>query len=134
LQDIGPFLRQAIERRVLGRRDQPMTLRYFDPELPDCAASPANCETRSWCDQFARQAVHAAMAGKTGLVVGFLHGTFITCRPISSRAAPSAWIRTACSGRPSLFAPRGNRHSSSEDPSVRAGFTVADLAAPHPAS
>ena len=29
------------------------------------------------CDLFARHAVHAAMAGKTGLVVGMLHDRFI---------------------------------------------------------
>ena len=29
------------------------------------------------CDQFHRQAVHAALARKTGLVIGFLHGVFI---------------------------------------------------------
>jgi 6-phosphofructokinase 1 len=29
------------------------------------------------CDQYARHAVHAAVAGKTGLVIGFLHDTFV---------------------------------------------------------
>ncbi|MCU0789228.1 MAG: ATP-dependent 6-phosphofructokinase, partial [Verrucomicrobia bacterium] len=29
------------------------------------------------CDQFARHAVHAGMAGKTGLVIGYLHNQFI---------------------------------------------------------
>ena len=29
------------------------------------------------CDLYARNAVHAAMAGKTGLVIGFLHDSFI---------------------------------------------------------
>jgi 6-phosphofructokinase 1 len=29
------------------------------------------------CDLFARHAVHAAMAGKTGVVIGFLHERFI---------------------------------------------------------
>ena len=53
-----------------------MTLRYFDPGY-QIRSRPANCEDAALCDQFARQAVHAAMAGKTGLVIGFLHGLFI---------------------------------------------------------
>jgi 6-phosphofructokinase 1 len=38
---------------------------------------PANCEDAILCDLYARNAVHAAMAGKTGLVIGHLHETFI---------------------------------------------------------
>ena len=38
---------------------------------------PANCEDSLLCDLFARNAVHAAMAGKTGVVIGFLHERFI---------------------------------------------------------
>ena len=53
-----------------------MTLRYFDPSY-QIRSRPANCEDAIICDQFARHAVHAALAGKTGLVVGFLHGTFV---------------------------------------------------------
>ena len=36
-----------------------------------------NSEDSLLCDLYARNAVHAAMAGKTGLVIGFLHDTFI---------------------------------------------------------
>ena len=32
---------------------------------------------RSYVDLYARNAVHAAMAGKTGLVIGHLHDAFI---------------------------------------------------------
>ena len=53
-----------------------MTLRYFDPGY-QIRSRPANCEDAALCNQFARQAVHAAMAGKTGLVIGYLHGLFI---------------------------------------------------------
>jgi 6-phosphofructokinase 1 len=40
-------------------------------------SSQANSEDSILCDQFARNAVHAAMAGKTGLVIGYLHDRFI---------------------------------------------------------
>ena len=29
------------------------------------------------CDRYARHAVHAAMAGKTGLLIGNIHGQFV---------------------------------------------------------
>jgi 6-phosphofructokinase 1 len=75
LQDIGVLLRQAIEASFAASRI-PMTLRYFDPSYL-IRSRPANCEDAIMSDQFARQAVHAAMAGKSGLVVGFLHSAFI---------------------------------------------------------
>ena len=51
-------------------------MRYFDPSY-QVRSRPANCEDAILCDLFARNAVHAAMAGKTGVVIGFLHERFI---------------------------------------------------------
>jgi 6-phosphofructokinase 1 len=51
-------------------------MRYFDPSYL-IRSSPANAADAILCDLYARNAVHAAMAGKTGLVIGFLHDTFI---------------------------------------------------------
>lgn len=75
LHDIGEFLGEKIEA-YFAAEQVPIKLRYFDPgyQIRSC---PANCEDAVLCDQFARQAAHAAMAGKTGLVVGFLHDVFI---------------------------------------------------------
>ncbi len=53
-----------------------MTLRYFDPSYL-IRSVPADAEDSILCDFFARNAVHAAMAGKTGLVIGLLHDIFI---------------------------------------------------------
>lgn len=75
LNDIGLFLAKAIET-YFAEQCIPMTLRYFDPGY-QIRSRPANCEDAVLCDQFARKAVHAAMAGKTGLVIGFLHNVFI---------------------------------------------------------
>jgi 6-phosphofructokinase 1 len=75
LQDIGPFLRDRIEASF--RADNiPMVMRYFDPSY-FIRSSPADAEDAILCDLFARNAVHAAMAGKTGLVIGLLHERFI---------------------------------------------------------
>lgn len=75
LQDIGPFLRQKIENHFQATA-VPVTLRYIDPSYL-IRSVPADAEDSILCDLFARCAVHAAMAGKTGLVIGHLHGQFI---------------------------------------------------------
>jgi 6-phosphofructokinase 1 len=74
-RDIGLFLRERIEAHFAAT-NVPVTLRYFDPSY-QIRSCPAGCEDAILCDQYARQAVHAALAGKTGLVVGLLHGTFV---------------------------------------------------------
>jgi 6-phosphofructokinase 1 len=110
LRDIGTFLREQIEAHFSNARI-PAVLRYFDPSYL-VRSRPANCGDSILCDQFARHAVHAAMAGKTGLVIGYLHDRFIHV-PIeqlcagSRRVDPSgaAWRSVlAATGQPSRFA------------------------------
>jgi 6-phosphofructokinase 1 len=74
-EDIGLFLRNQIE---VYFKDQkiPIVMRYIDPSYI-VRSSPANAEDSILCDIFARNAVHAAMAGKTGLVIGYMHDKFI---------------------------------------------------------
>ncbi|MEI8386330.1 MAG: ATP-dependent 6-phosphofructokinase [Verrucomicrobiota bacterium] len=110
LKDIGPFLRGRIEA-YFKAEGIPAVLRYFDPsyEIRSC---PANSEDALLCDLFARHAVHAAMAGKTGLIIGFLHQRFIHV-PIellagqTKRLDPaSGWWSSvlAATGQPERFA------------------------------
>ena len=75
LKDIGPFLRDRIEAYFKTEKI-PVVMRYFDPSYL-IRSSPANAEDSILCDLFVRHAVHAAMAGKTGLVIGYLHDRFI---------------------------------------------------------
>ena len=75
LGDIGVFLRQKIEAWFKAR-NIPVVMRYFDPGYI-VRSSPDNAEDAVLCDAFARHAGHAAMAGKTGLVIGLLHDRFI---------------------------------------------------------
>jgi 6-phosphofructokinase 1 len=65
--DIGPFLRQKIES-YFKEQKIPMVMRYIDPSYL-IRSSPANAEDSILCDLYARHAVHAAMAGKTGVVI-----------------------------------------------------------------
>jgi len=73
--DIGLFLRERIED-YFRAEGIPIVMRYFDPSY-QVRSSPANANDSVLCDLFARNAVHAAMAGKTGLVIGYLHNQFI---------------------------------------------------------
>jgi 6-phosphofructokinase 1 len=75
LSDVGTFLRGQIEAYFKAEK-MPIVMRYFDPSY-HVRSGPANSEDSILCDLFARNAVHAAMAGKTGLVIGFLHDEFI---------------------------------------------------------
>jgi 6-phosphofructokinase 1 len=75
LKDVGHFLVNRIDQWFRAR-SIPFVMRYFDPSYI-VRSSPANTEDSILCDQFARHAVHAAMAGKTGLVIGYLHDCYI---------------------------------------------------------
>jgi 6-phosphofructokinase 1 len=109
LKDIGLFFRERIEA-YFKAEGFPIVLRYFDPSY-QVRSRPANCEDSVLCDLFARHAAHAAMAGKTGLVIGLLHDRFIHV-PIellaghTKRLDPaSGWWRSvlATTGQPEKF-------------------------------
>ena len=109
LKDIGLFLREKIEA-FFKAEGIPVVIRYFDPSY-QVRSRPANCEDALLCDLFARHAAHAAMAGKTGVVIGFLHERFIHV-PIellttqTKRLDPgSGWWRSvlATTGQPERF-------------------------------
>jgi len=74
-KDVGLFLCEQI-KSYFKADGRPIVLRYFDPSY-QVRSCRANCEDALLCDLFARNAAHAAMAGKTGLVIGFLHERFI---------------------------------------------------------
>jgi 6-phosphofructokinase 1 len=75
LMDIGPFLCEKI-KSYFKTEGITVIIRYFDPSY-QIRSRPANGEDALLCDLYARHAVHAAMAGKTGVVIGFLHERFI---------------------------------------------------------
>jgi 6-phosphofructokinase 1 len=109
LRDIGPFLCEQI-KSYFKAQEMPAVMRYFDPSY-QVRSCRANCEDAVLCDLFARNAVHAAMAGKTGLVIGFLHERFIHV-PIELLAThvkrldpASGWWRSvlAATGQPEHF-------------------------------
>ncbi len=72
--DIGTFLKDAFSRHFEGRRI-PITLKYIDPSYM-LRGVPAGAIDAAFCADLARHAVHAAMAGKTDMMVGRLHRAF----------------------------------------------------------
>ena len=75
LKDIGPFLRQRIED-YFKTEGIPVVMRYLDPSYL-IRGRPADAEDSMLCDLLARHAAHAAMAGKTDLVIGSVHDVFV---------------------------------------------------------
>jgi 6-phosphofructokinase 1 len=75
LGDVGVFLRDRVTQhfRAEGRE---VTLKYIDPSyaIRSVAASPSDSV---YCWNMARNAVHAAMAGNTEMLIGRWHGRFV---------------------------------------------------------
>jgi 6-phosphofructokinase 1 len=74
-RDIGLFLKEKIAEHFAKQRF-PVVLRYLDPSYY-IRSVPASTVDSVMCDSFARHAVHAAMAGKTDMIIGLQHGMFI---------------------------------------------------------
>jgi 6-phosphofructokinase 1 len=80
LKDIGLFLKDEIIS-YFKRENLPLTLKYIDPSYI-IRSVPSNAEDSVFCSFLAQNAVHAGMAGKTGMVVGMWNNVF-TNLPIS---------------------------------------------------
>lgn len=75
LQDIGIFLKDEITE-YFRRCKTDLTLKYIDPSYM-IRSVPACPQDRIYCMRLGQAAVHAAMAGKTGLVVARWHSTYV---------------------------------------------------------
>ena len=73
--DVGQFLKDKITHFFKERRTE-VNLKYIDPSYI-VRSVPANAQDNVYCSRLAQSAVHAAMAGKTGMLVGRWHGSFV---------------------------------------------------------
>jgi 6-phosphofructokinase 1 len=80
LMDIGVFLKDKI-KEDFNHRKFPFTLKYIDPSYI-IRSAPANANDSKFCIQLAQNAVHGAMTGRTGFVVGNWNSQF-TLLPIT---------------------------------------------------
>ena len=75
LGDIGLFLKKAI-KDYFKNQGIPTTVKYIDPSYI-IRSAPATPDDSVLCFQLAENAVHAAMSGRTGMVVGIWNGHFV---------------------------------------------------------
>jgi 6-phosphofructokinase 1 len=73
--DIGAWLADRIKAYFTAEQI-PLNLKYIDPSYIIRSVAP-NSQDQILCDMFARNAVHAAMAGKTDMLIGLWHGVSI---------------------------------------------------------
>jgi 6-phosphofructokinase 1 len=74
-RDIGTFLNGKIQGHF-REKNVPVTVKYFDPSYI-IRSRPANCDDNLLCNQYGRNAVHAAMSGKTDVLVGLWFNVFV---------------------------------------------------------
>jgi 6-phosphofructokinase 1 len=75
LKDVGIVLRDRITRHFVERGAE-ITLKYIDPSY-QIRSVPASPGDSVFCWNMARNAVHAAMAGNTEMLIGQWHGRFV---------------------------------------------------------
>jgi 6-phosphofructokinase 1 len=75
LGDIGTFLRDAITD-YFGKEGIEINIKYIDPSYI-IRSMPANPGDSIYCTRLGANAVHAAMAGKTGMIVSLLNDQFV---------------------------------------------------------
>ena len=73
--DVGLFLKDKINGFFKERRME-INLKYIDPSYI-VRSVPANAQDNVYCSRLAQGAVHAAIAGKTDMLVGRWHGSFV---------------------------------------------------------
>jgi 6-phosphofructokinase 1 len=74
LKDVGPFLRDEINR-YLSARGVDVSVKYIDPSYI-IRSLPAGSMDSEYCLVLGQHAVHAGMAGRTGMVIGFWNQSF----------------------------------------------------------
>jgi len=75
LKDVGVFLRDRITAHMRAGGREP-TIKYIDPSYA-IRSIPACPSDSIYCWNMARNAVHAAMAGNTAMMIGRWHGRFV---------------------------------------------------------
>jgi 6-phosphofructokinase 1 len=105
--DIGIFLRDRIKDHF-KKIGMEFNLKYIDPSYM-IRSLPANPHDSAFCLLMGHNAVHAGMAGRTGIIIGFWNHQF-THVPISlavsqrKKIDPGGWVWSsvlASTGQPS---------------------------------
>lgn len=116
-RDIGIFLREEIAN-YLRKRGHVFGMKYIDPSYM-IRSVKANAGDAIFCDNLARSAVHAGMAGKTDAVIGLWHGIYTHVPiPLTVRGRkkihPESYLWrgvVAATGQPMVMRAKANRVS-----------------------
>jgi 6-phosphofructokinase 1 len=84
LKDIGVFLKNTLIEHF-NKKKIDISLKYIDPSYT-IRSLPANANDHVFCSFLGRDAVHAGMAGKTKLLIGYWNYTFVHV-PMEASAA-----------------------------------------------
>lgn len=110
LQDVGTYLKQRIEEHF-ATRGLPLALKYIDPSYT-IRACPAGALDSELCLRLGHNAVHAAMAGRTDVMIGFWNSAMVHVPiPVATgsrrqlHADDPTWIRVLeATGQTPLYA------------------------------
>ena len=75
LNDIGIYLKDALTAYFV-QKDIDISLKYIDPSYT-IRSLPANSNDHVFCSFLGRDAVHAGMAGKTKVLIGYWNYTYV---------------------------------------------------------
>lgn len=75
LADIGLYLKEEIAK-YFKEKNLVLNMKYIDPSY-QIRASVATPTDSVYCERLGNNAVHAAMSGRTGMIVGMVHQEFV---------------------------------------------------------
>ena len=75
LADVGTYIRERIIKYFEEKKIE-INLKYIDPSYM-IRSSPANPVDSIYCERLGNAAVHAAMAGKTKMIIGMVNNEFV---------------------------------------------------------
>ncbi|MHC4269593.1 MAG: ATP-dependent 6-phosphofructokinase [Planctomycetota bacterium] len=75
LNDIGIYLKDRIAE-YFKKKEIDINLKYIDPSYM-IRSAPANSNDSIYCTKLGTYAVHAAMAGKTEMIISLIHSNFV---------------------------------------------------------
>jgi 6-phosphofructokinase 1 len=75
MEDVGVYLRSRIYEHFEGKKIE-INLKYIDPSYA-IRSSPANPDDSIYCERLGNAAAHAAMTGKTKIIIGLVNNEFV---------------------------------------------------------
>lgn len=75
MEDVGTYIRDRIINYFKEKKIE-VNLKYIDPSYA-IRSAPADPDDSIYCERLGNASVHAAMAGKTKLIIGLVNGVFV---------------------------------------------------------